>query len=177
MTPKTNQLEFSTQISSKIPFLLNYFLNGIKSMPNIKGFRISGTLTPSGVQQFSKMQQSVLSEAVNVLFSMCTYCFCYSPPAPLGVLSRTSSLRDQQSVQLEHETSSRNVLDAGNHASKSYFFAAALFNSPETMLTTQQGKPKAQQNSSAFANISSIAYQDQSSSEEVIKNYSTFSNQ
>jgi hypothetical protein len=32
-------------------------------------------------------------------------------------------------------------LEAGNHASRSYFLAAALFSAPETMFTTRYGRP------------------------------------
>jgi len=44
-------------------------------------------------------------------------------------------------VQFEQDTNSRKVFDAGNHASKSYFLAAASLRAPETMETTWYGSP------------------------------------
>jgi hypothetical protein len=44
-------------------------------------------------------------------------------------------------VQFEQDTNSRKVFDAGNHASKSYFLAAASLRAPETMETTWYGTP------------------------------------
>lgn len=52
---------------------------------------------------------------------------------------RTSRFLDWKSVQFEQDTSSLYVCEAGNHASKSYFLAAASFNAPETMDTTRYG--------------------------------------
>ena len=43
---------------------------------------------------------------------------------------------DWKSVQLETETSSLKVPYDGNHASRSYFLAAASFKAPDTILTT-----------------------------------------
>uniref|UniRef100_A0A0R3QEM7 Ovule protein n=1 Tax=Brugia timori TaxID=42155 RepID=A0A0R3QEM7_9BILA len=64
----------------------------------------------------------------------------------------------------------------GNHASKSSFFAAALFSSPETMHTIRNGIPSALQKSSAFSTISSSILQLSSSYGEHMTNCSTFSN-
>ena len=44
-------------------------------------------------------------------------------------------------MQFEQDTSSLYALEAGNHASKSYFAAAASFRAPETIATTLYGNP------------------------------------
>lgn len=56
-------------------------------------------------------------------------------PTPLTLLALGGLT--WKSVQLEQDTSSLCVLLAGNHASRSYFLAAALLSSPLTMFTTR----------------------------------------
>mmetsp|Transcript_5911 Transcript_5911/g.23945 ORF Transcript_5911/g.23945 Transcript_5911/m.23945 type:complete len:326 (+) Transcript_5911:1133-2110(+) len=129
------------ETSTSLPFLSSSRTKGTNSMPIMNGRSAGGTTNPSGVCQFSIRQHSERSVAVSVELSRCTYAFFFSGPFE-GAPHRISSRRDWKSVQLEHDTSSRNVLLEGNHASRSYFFAAASLSSPETMFTTWYGMPR-----------------------------------
>jgi len=72
----------------------------------------------------------------------------------------TSNALDWKSVQFEHDTNSLYALYPGNQASISYFFEAASFKAPDTMLITLYGRPKDYINSSEILTISSCSSHD-----------------